>query len=166
MRTLPILLLTLCLSASAAIKRPEPLLSPKHASQPKTRLMTRTATEPPRLPMEAFHRKVQSEYGTDEFTAQAFQPAQQAVQFYMTPDCAPNSKVPVAWFPPLQNPSSVIYGLTTYSDKIYIAAEAAPVALAGKLAVAPAGFTRLSATGPAIWINPEVKGSFARRGVP
>lgn len=183
MKTL--LLLLLCLPASAAlppspepslpgvtrlewqslgwryeppIPRPAPLLSPKHASQPRSTPMFRpaSATEPPLLPMQGFHRKVQSEYGTDEFTAQATQPANQSVLMEFSTEMAPNTWVGLAFFPAYPAEQPVFAGVTTYRQMIYIRAKATPTM--------PTGMVPMSTTGPAIWINPAVRGSFARRG--
>lgn len=154
-----ILLLCLCAGvAHGAIKRPQPLHSPKHATAAKEVRMFRVAsTEPPPLPMQAFHRKVQSEYGTDEFTAQALQPVQQSVLFELSPDMAEGSWVGLAFFPAYVAEQPVFAGVTTYRQLLFIRARATPVM--------PTGMVRQSGTGRAIWINPAVKGSFARRGV-
>lgn len=156
-------LLLLCVTASAAtpplpIKRQAPLRSPAASVVSKDKPMLRTAsvTEPPRLPMTGYFRKVQSEYGRFEFNAEALQPANQSILFELSPDLSPGSWVGLAWFGPYPTAQQVFAGLTSDNAALHIRATVSP---------APATLTRVATTAGDIRINPAVRGAFARRGV-
>lgn len=159
-----LLFLALCLTASAAttpplpVKRPQPLRSPAASvvSKDKPMLRVSTITEPPRLPMTPYFRKVQSEYGRFEFNAEALQPANQSILFELSTDLAPGSWVGLAWFGPYPTAQQVFAGLTSDNAALHIRATVSP---------APATLSRVATTAGDIRINPAVRGAFARRGV-
>lgn len=166
MKFIPLLLL-LCLPAYASmppmppvptVTRQGPLLSPKDASTPKATPMLRTvaSTEPPKLPMIPFYREVQSQYGTIEFFAQALQPANQSVLFEVSPDLAPDSWIPIAFFPAYPVNQQVFAGITTHQTRLVIRAKAT--------LVMPGGFVKTVTTGESVWTNPKVRGVHAWRG--
>jgi len=146
------------MTSAMTVKRKPPLLSPKHASASKDKRMFRVAsvTEPPLLPMEGFYERVQTEYGTEQFTAQVFQPRNQAVLIELSWDAFPGEWAGLAYFPAYPSDQFVTAGVVTFQPKIFTRAKATPVM--------PTGMVRVVTTGKAIWINPQIRGAFARRG--
>jgi hypothetical protein len=164
-----ILFIALCVSASAAtvpqmaIKRPAPLLSPKHASIQKATPMLRQFSPagvelPKKLPMKAYCVVVtNSPYGHMEFTAEAIQPADKTVLFEMSPDLTEGSWVTVAWFGKYPIAGQVFAIVHSDADYIFMRATAG---------VEPAGAMSrvVVAETPGIRKNQDVPGVHAWRG--
>lgn len=170
MRT--ILLLLLCLHAHAAlppmpsvptVKRTVPLLSPRHASQPKSTPMFVTASENPRLPMKAYFRIANSEFGKYELTAESLQPMGYALLFEVSP--TPKDWQPLAWFGPYVVNQQVFAALYSHSATLNIRATAQPPTASAPailreasstVVLAETGIPLKSATRPArrIAVNP------------
>jgi hypothetical protein len=167
-----ILFLALCVSASAAtvptmpavhraIKRPQPLLSPKHASIQKATPMARFSPAgggvelPKKLPMKSYCVEVQP--GVMNFTAEALQPPNKSVLFELSSTITEGSWVTLAWFGPYPVAQQVFAMVPTEVPFASIRATAGtePSGTMSRVVVAAT---------PGIRINPDVKGVQAWRG--
>lgn len=143
-----LLALLLCASCYAApplpliptVTRKAPLQSPRAASVPKSTPMFVTASELPVLPMVPYFRVANSEFGTYEFSASAWQPTGYAILFEVSPTVGLLAQwEPLAWFGPYVVDQQVFAGLYSYSVTLYI--RATPT-----LSPAPAVLTEVNST--------------------
>ena len=129
------------------------LKSPRHASITKAARMSRSISEPPYLPMKAFHTNVVSDFGNQLFTAQALQPAGQSILFEVASILDPTYYIPLGGAGPFPYPQQVQAGLYTYEQMLFIRCKATPET--------PAAFGPAAMTGT-IWINPAMRAPFFR----
>lgn len=128
MKTIPFLLMVMCVSASAAplpplVTRPKALHSPKHAAT-KDKAMFVPASEIPVLPMEAYVRAVESPYGKWELTAGALQPAGFGLVFEVSPVLA--DWQPLATFGPVPYAQKSYTALYSFSETLNVRAKLVP----------------------------------------
>lgn len=136
MKTL-ILLAALCASAAAAplptlpVTRPKPFHSPKHASIPKSTPMTRVPTStiepsgPPLLPLKGGVARVNSQFGTYEFTIEATQPAGQSLLFERASQLG--EWEPLAYFGPQPFEQQSFAAFYSFSETNFVRARATPI---------------------------------------
>lgn len=115
------------------VKRPKPLLSPSHAAQPKSKPMVKTTipgstidpSQQPRLPLKGSAVRVNSQFGTTEFTVEAFQPHGQSLLLEVSPVLG--DWVALAYFGPQPFDQTSFASFYSFSDASNVRANVTPV---------------------------------------
>lgn len=154
------------LPIAPAIKRTEPLRSPRDASQPKATPMQRfsPASEPPLLPMGAFYVDTPGDpFGDHELHAVALQPANQVLIFELSRNEL-RTWTPLAFWTPYPVDQNVTVVISSSRPNDFIRARAMPpttpppgvLAEARRVLFSESGMV-LKSKQQRVWTNPEFR---------
>lgn len=114
------------------VTRPKPFYSPKYASIPKSTPMATTIpgstidpSQPPLLPLKGSVVRVNSQFGTYEFTVEAFQPHGQSL--LLEKGSAMGEWEPLAYFGPQPEDQTSFATFYSFNEKNFVRAKVTPV---------------------------------------
>lgn len=171
-----LLLLALCATAHAALPplpvvRPKPLLSPSHASQPKSKPMVRLTTipgstidpsQPPKVPMTMEMAVVNHALGKYLFTASALQPPNNALSFEDSPVLS--DWAPAAHFGPVPYEQTSFVSHYSNSEIMNVRARLTPIPpVSGQTQTGwmPASLVPVVGIAGKVYVNPALPGARA-----